>query len=423
MPDSDDNQIYSLEYLRKRSSHISGDTAKTSAFKWTVLSAIFLLCATSVFAYLFLGKFTRKFVATGYIVPERGVIKIESPQIGLLKFMHAHEGAKVGAGDPIAVINSEKTTTQGESFSRLAEKVNLKVLAFKGERSRILEIYRIQESDLRQRQINLSKEKYQADLAHSNQTERVKISESIFHQYEILKAAGFYSEIALKQKRQEYIGELANEANLARTSLGIAKDIQSVSSELKSLYQKKSNEISALDRNLLSAEQELIELQSKREIIITAPEAGTVTALIKDEGRQIQAAQPILSLLPDNSPLRADVYIPAKSIGFVHVGTTVLLRYHAFPYQKFGVFQGRIQEIAKAATLASDLPFPPPAGTDTATLFYVTHIALDQNYVLAYGEERKLQPGMGFDADLLLDTRTLIEWVFEPIFSISGRWH
>jgi hypothetical protein len=29
---------------------------------------------------------------------------------------------------------------------------------------------------------------------------------------------------------------------------------------------------------------------------------------------------------------------------------------------------------------------------------------------------------MGFDANLILDTRTLLEWIFEPLFSIAGNW-
>ena len=33
----------------------------------------------------------------------------------------------------------------------------------------------------------------------------------------------------------------------------------------------------------------------------------------------------------------------------------------------------------------------------------------------------RLQPGMQVEADILLDRRRLIEWIFEPLLSLAGR--
>ena len=49
-------------------------------------------------------------------------------------------------------------------------------------------------------------------------------------------------------------------------------------------------------------------------------------------------------------------------------------------------------------------------------------LALTKKTVTAYGKEEPLQSGMGFDANLVLETRTLLEWVFEPVYSVSGNW-
>jgi membrane fusion protein len=67
------------------------------------------------------------------------------------------------------------------------------------------------------------------------------------------------------------------------------------------------------------------------------------------------------------------------------------------------------------------LPHPSPA-LAPGELFYIASLALEKKTVLAYGKQEFLQPGMGFEANLILDTRTLLEWVFEPLFSISGNW-
>jgi membrane fusion protein len=43
--------------------------------------------------------------------------------------------------------------------------------------------------------------------------------------------------------------------------------------------------------------------------------------------------------------------------------------------------------------------------------------------VRAYGQPVPLQPGMQLDADVLLERRRLIEWVFDPIFTLTGAWN
>ena len=49
-------------------------------------------------------------------------------------------------------------------------------------------------------------------------------------------------------------------------------------------------------------------------------------------------------------------------------------------------------------------------------------VLIAKQTVTAYGKEQPLQSGMLVDANILLDRRTLFEWVFEPLYSISGRW-
>jgi len=41
--------------------------------------------------------------------------------------------------------------------------------------------------------------------------------------------------------------------------------------------------------------------------------------------------------------------------------------------------------------------------------------------VQAYGHAMSLQAGMAVDADIRLDRRRVIEWLFDPILSISRR--
>lgn len=93
------------------------------------------------------------------------------------------------------------------------------------------------------------------------------------------------------------------------------------------------------------------------------------------------------------------------------------LRYGAFPYQRFGHYEGTVGSIAKTLLLPGDasllLPLKEPA--------YLVTIELAEQSVQAYGKSFPLQAGMALDADVMLDRRTIVEWIFDPLFSLVQR--
>ena len=66
----------------------------------------------------------------------------------------------------------------------------------------------------------------------------------------------------------------------------------------------------------------------------------------------------------------------------------------------------------------SELPVPPPAGS--AEAYYRIVVALKSQTIRAYGKDQPLQPGTLVEGTVLLDTRRLIEWVFEPLLTLTG---
>ena len=103
----------------------------------------------------------------------------------------------------------------------------------------------------------------------------------------------------------------------------------------------------------------------------------------------------------------------------------VRLRYQAFPYQKFGAQSGRVLQVSRTplapAELAQlNLPAALSQGLASEPLYRIT-VSLDRQSVAAYGQEQALAAGMQLDADVLLERRRLIEWIFEPLLSLAQR--
>ena len=135
-------------------------------------------------------------------------------------------------------------------------------------------------------------------------------------------------------------------------------------------------------------------------------------------GKLAIAGQPLFSLIPEGASLQADLYVPSRAAGFIREGSKALMQYQAYPHQKFGSHEGVVTKISRTAVAGNELPFPVPQGD----LFYVATVQLNKQTVTAYGKEERLQSGMVVDASILQDRRTLFEWVFEPLYSITGKW-
>jgi len=134
---------------------------------------------------------------------------------------------------------------------------------------------------------------------------------------------------------------------------------------------------------------------------------------------------PLLSIVPAGSKLAAELFSPSRAIGFVRPGQEVLLRYAAFPYQKFGTYRGKVAVISRSAVSPSELS-PQLAGL--TSLFganepvYRIKVTPASQTAIAHGEPVPLQPGMQLEADVLIERRRLIEWVLDPLFTLTGKW-
>lgn len=116
------------------------------------------------------------------------------------------------------------------------------------------------------------------------------------------------------------------------------------------------------------------------------------------------------------------MYVPSRAVGFIKPGMTALLRYQAFPYQKFGQHSARVREVTTTSVHPDELLNSAALIPGRAQLepVYRVRLELNQQTVQAYGTATPLRSGMLVDASVVLEQRKLYEWMLEPLFSISG---
>ena len=116
------------------------------------------------------------------------------------------------------------------------------------------------------------------------------------------------------------------------------------------------------------------------------------------------------AVLPTGSRLEAQLLVPGRAIEFIDVGHRVALHLQPLPYQLFGSPKGRVTEVGRTPVTSSDSVSP---ATTPEGAYRVT-VALDSDVLHARNRDYTLQPGMLLDADIWLERRRIIDWVFDP---------
>ena len=108
----------------------------------------------------------------------------------------------------------------------------------------------------------------------------------------------------------------------------------------------------------------------------------------------------------------------ASAIGFVRPGQEVALSLQAFPYQRFGTVPGRVRSVSSTVLAPNEVPIQ---GLNIQEPVYRIRVTLSREAMQAYGESVPLQPGMLVSAQIVFDRRSLLQWLFDPIYAVRQR--
>lgn len=400
--------------------------AKPLSFRF--LTTVFVTMALAIMVFFALFSTTRKAQTSGVLLPDSGVIKVMANQNGIVTEKRAREGQLVKAGEVLYVLRSER---QGQNLSHGdapvdAQKAISGMLqkrrdSFGAELKQSSTQAQQRLSALQQRLADIHLETQRAEAQIVLQQQRVTLSEQNLKRFKDLQATNFISAAQLQDRQAELIDQQQRLADLQRMKASNQRELNSTEAEFNDARIAAVREQTSLQRSAAGVEQDLLENESRREFVVTAAQDGVVTAMTAELGQTIAANQALASILPSGSTLEAEIYAPSRSIGFVKPGMQVLLRYQAYPYQKFGQYAATVREVASTSLRPDELALPGAANSANGEPVYRIRLTLAKQDVLAYGKSLPLKSGMLVDASILLEQRRLYEWVLEPLFSISGR--
>lgn len=377
-----------------------------------------LLAVVVILALLLGGHYTRHELVVGTLVPSSGLLTITPINSGIVTRVSVREGEVVRAGQPLVEISGEQVSASlGDTDAAIAAQLKIKrkhLQADLGEQQRLANL---QAQNLRSRLALLHGQIAQMEQQVGLQQQRADSAMALYDQWAKVSKSGVVSRLQLLQQHDTALQNLVQLKELKGQAFQLRQQTEQLQGQLNQLPATMSGKRNDTEGQLADVAQSLAQNAAHRAVLLRAPADGTVANLLVHPGQTVAAQQPLLTVLPAGAKLMAELWVPSKAVGFIHSGESVVMRYQAYPYQKFGQHIGQVREVSRSAVSAAEVSRL--LGQNIADSRYRVDVSLDRQSVMAYGQRESLRPGMTLSADVLLGRRRLIEWVLEPLYGFT----
>ncbi|MFS2022214.1 HlyD family secretion protein [Massilia sp. CT11-137] len=407
---------------------------------WITVGALFIGAAFVVF--IIAGSVTRKARVVGITVPTGGSLSIVAPLSGILVKSMCHEGEYVHTGQVLFELSTERQVGTGEVSEIVSRQLASEERSLDNEQR-----LRVAQNRLRRQTLQQHLDSLAAEIKHVNEElalaqRRYQLAERSLKQYESLQVSGFMSSAQVQQKQDDLLDLAARVSDVGRNVVQLQSSRRDVEAELSGLDTTMASDLSQLSRAKSSLAREMAENSSRKSLMITARESGILTTITYQVGQAISIGQVLAAMIPASQSsarsdgrlgeLEAQLYAPSRAAGFVAPGQEVLIRYQAFPYQKFGLQRGIVSDVSTTPFAPGELPSSLAStilsnaqqninGFNNNEALYRIKVKLTRQTITTYGKEHPLRPGMTLEADVIQDRRKIWEWIAEPLLAVAYR--
>lgn len=399
--------------LARQTSWLGSISLHSPKAGWWLL-AIVLVFFLVLTALLFLGSYTRRERVEGALSPKGGLLSIAASSPGVVTKVFISEGDSVQEGDPIVEISGERSSPAlGDIHAAVGSQLEFKRARLQEDLDQQQKQAIFIERDLHSRAKLIRDQISKLDEQIAIQNELATAAEKRFEELSAAIESGAVPRVHVLQQKDIVLNSRSQLREFERLRLQLRDQAEQLQSQIIQLPAEASARLGSIERQLADVSQSLLRNAAQKAFVMRAPKEGTIGGLLVSNGQSVSAQQILATVVPEDSELRAELWVPSRSIGFVRTGEPVVVRYKAFPYQKFGSHIGRIEEISQSTVSSTELSRH--LGVELGEPVFRVIAALDSQAIPTNGGVRPLRPGMTLDADVVLDRRRLIEWIAEPM--------
>lgn len=415
---------------------------------WAVSILIFALIIWAM-----LGKLDIIAIAEGKLVPQTLVKIVQPAETGIVKELLVSEGDTVKKGQVIARLDTTLANADKNSINHDLKTQQMQVRRIEAElagapmRSQTGEDHTL---------FNQIQNQYQArrktlfDSLEQEQSQRQKAEQEhqsaieILNKYEqiapsLKKTADSFAElekegiVSYTTSAEKQRANIENTKNIAAQKASVAALNATIQAQHKKIQQIKSNYQSELQKELTEIRQRIGQLQPTLDkstykeglMELKAPQDGTIKDIATTTvGAVVQPGSVVMTLVPKDEQLYADVAIKNEDVGFVQIGQSVQIKLATYPFQRYGMLKGAITHLSADATELNQASKPDKQNNGVGasdnnasiTATYKARIKLDQqNLIDAQGKKHQLSAGMQIVAEINQGKRTVMEYLLSPV--------
>ena len=417
--------LFRPESLRTRELAWQGRPALALGMPAAFTSFASVALAAAIAALITFGSYARRVDMEGTVLPSAGLMAISSPAPGWIAALAVREGEAVEKGALLYTLELDTATKDGRTQQQIIITQTAARAMLTQQIDRKTRMSEETQKELRQKIENL---KVQIDQLGGQVIMQQGFFKIIAKEYNLFTGLVERRQASLNEldsRQQAWMQSQSKLQELESSKLRLKGELNDAQYQLATIAITTNDEIDALKNKILDIDEKLANSEAHRSIEIRAPEAGAVTAIVGHPGQVVGTGAPMLKIVPEHATMHAELLAPSSAIGFIREGKRVLLRYSAFPYQKFGEYWGTVVSVSQAALRPDEVEglragAPPLKETGP---FYRVIVSPDSQYVKIYGEERMLPASMQVQAYALLDRRPLYEWILDPLYDIGRAAH
>ncbi|MDG2525890.1 HlyD family efflux transporter periplasmic adaptor subunit [Stenotrophomonas sp. HITSZ_GD] len=415
------DDLFREEVLAARRDTWLGGIALARPLSSHALVLLAVAAALAIVLFLSLGTYTRRSNVIGQLVPVRGAVTVVAPVAGVVAQLNAEEGGRVRAGQALLRLDMPLATGAGaDAIATLASRLADRRAGLESAEQAREEVLDTQARGLRAQREAMHREQAQVEEEIRVREDALALAQQSLARLQALHVGRYVSAAQVEQQQAAVLDQAAQLQAMRRTAASGTRALAQLAQALAELPGQRLSARADLRHALAQLAQEQVETEARGAQAITATVEGIVANQLVKAGQAVQAGQPLLMLVPADATLEAELWVPSRSIGFIAPGDNVMLRYQAYPYQKFGHQRGVVRRVGRNALGHRELQLS-ALGGNASEPYYRVVVALARQHVTAYGKAEPLHPGMLLEADILGERRRLIEWIFEPLYTLTGR--
>lgn len=409
---------------------------------------LLLSLVAALLVWMHLGRLDVVAIAQGKLVPQNALKIVQPAEAGIVREILVKEGEVVREGQVLARMDARiadadtrvlRAELQRKSLQLRRIDAELGGAPLKRQSDDPPELVAQVDAQLQaRRQAHLDalgaeqalRARAQHDLGSASEVQaKLEKTTPIYREqeraWEQLAREGFAGRLmALERSRGRIEAEQdlkAQARNIEGLKATIAQSDKRVAQIQSSYRQQLHNERAEAEGAYQKLQQEWAKQQHRQALLeLKAPHAGVVKDLATHTpGTVVAPGTILLTLVPRDEPLLAEVWVTNADAGFVQPEQKARIKFASYPFQRYGLVDGKVRLVSADA---QDKAVTPEGATrQLQELAYRALIELDAESLHFETQTLKLVPGMLVTAEVHIGDRSVLEYLLSPIRKVAAE--